>query len=202
MLQKGLFSFLHFFFWPWYYYAEASNSWVAWKFIFPQKNHLACLLMAESASWHTYKRESLFYQQQLCLSFNPEQQTGNQGTVQEAIPGKLRSEISFERKVMESNYVISLSFSVAIFSFFFLKRILEWNRPSFRRKVYWFSFMSFSFFPSLICELLKGHLPSLRWGDVSHIWSLPVSVPQWFPWLRRIWFFLKYYIWNRLFFFF
>lgn len=120
MLQKGLFSFLYFFFFlPWYYYAEALNSWVAWKFIFPQKNHLACLLMAESASWHIYKRKSLFYQQQLCLSFNLEQQTGNQGAVQEAIPGKLWSEISFERTVMESNCIISFSFSVAIFSAFF-----------------------------------------------------------------------------------
>lgn len=123
-LQKGLFSFLHFFgFWLWYYYTEAWNSWVAWKFVFPQKNHLACLLMAESASWHTYKREILFYQQRLCLSFNLEQQTGNQGTVQEAIPGKLRSEISFEGTVMESNYVISWRFYVTIppppFSFIF-----------------------------------------------------------------------------------
>lgn len=122
MLQKDYFLFCTSFFWPWYYYAEASNSWVAWKFIFPQKNHLACLPMAESASWHTYKRESLFYQQQLCLSFNLEQQTGNQGTVQEAIPGKLPSEISLERTVMESNYIISLSFSVAIFSPSFFKR--------------------------------------------------------------------------------
>lgn len=118
MPQKGLFPFLHFVFWPWYYYAEALNSRVAWKFIFPQKNHLACLLMAESTGWHIYKRESLFYQQQLCLSFNLERQTGNQGTVQEAIPGKLRSEISFERTVMESNYIILLSFSVAVFSTF------------------------------------------------------------------------------------
>jgi len=66
--------------------------------------------MAESASWLAYKRESLFCQQQLCLSFNLEQQTGNRGTVQEAIPRKLQSEISFERTVMESNCNISLSF--------------------------------------------------------------------------------------------
>lgn len=77
--------------------------------------------MAENACWHSHKRESLFYQQQLCLSFNLEQQTGNQGTVQEAIPDKLWSEINVERTVMESKCIISMRFSVATF-FLLLKK--------------------------------------------------------------------------------
>lgn len=51
---------IFFFLWPWYYYAEPLNSWVAWKFIFPQKNHLACLLMAESTIGTFTKEEAYF----------------------------------------------------------------------------------------------------------------------------------------------
>lgn len=141
MLQKGLFSLLQgfFLFCSWYYYAGASNSWAVYKFISPQKSHLAHLLIAESTSWHAFKRKSLFYQQQLCLSFNLDQQIGSHGTVQEAIPGRLQSKISFERTVMKGNYIISLSFCLifppCVFLFFFFKRKQEWKQSSFEGKV-------------------------------------------------------------------
>lgn len=117
--------------------------------------------MAENACWHSHKRESLFYQQQLCLSFNLEQQTGNQETVQKAIPDKLWSEINVDRTVMESKYIISVRFSVATF-FLLLKENtrMSINQPSFKRKAYQFSFISFSFFSSLIFEHLRGQLLS------------------------------------------
>lgn len=83
-------------------------------------------------------------------------------------------------------------FRLPFFPLLFLKRILEWNQPWFRRKVYWLSFLSFSFFSSLICELLKGHFLSLHEVMCPIFEVCAISVPQWFPWLRRIWFFLKY----------
>lgn len=129
--------------------------------ISPEEPFGLCADGKECKLAHLQKRK-LILQQQLCLSFNLEQQTGNQGTVQEAIPSKLRSEISFEKTVMESNCIVSLRLSAAVSFSYFLKRILEWNKPSFRKKVYWFSLMSLAFSP-LICEHLRGHFLSFWW---------------------------------------
>lgn len=125
VIEGIIFSFASFcFVLFWYYYAGASNSWAVCKFISPQKNHLAHLMMAKSTSWNAFKTKILFYQQQLCLSFNLDQQIGSRGTVQEAIPGRLQSKISFGRTVIKGNYIISLSFLSyfpPLWFFFFFK---------------------------------------------------------------------------------
>lgn len=59
----------------------------------------------------------------------------------------------------KANALFLWDFLLPHFSYFW-KRILEWNQPLFKRKAYRFSFISFSFFSSLIFEHLRGHFLS------------------------------------------
>lgn len=71
----------------------------------------------------------------------------------------------------KANTLFLWDFLLPHFSYFW-KRILEWNQPSFKKKAYQFSFISFSFFSSLMFEHLKGQFLS----HVSYSKFVPFQV--------------------------